>query len=213
MNLALLLIPVATFLTLAGAALLAGVLPGDPWLRELVIANTPESFVAVFRWINYAGSWPVLAPAALALLAFPRVRRRWWVWLAMMITAPLLEGAFKELIARPRPESEAFGFPSGHATAAAAYFGALIYAAGDLPRAVRRPLRAGAAVMLALVALARVVLRAHWPSDALGGVALGLAGAIAAALISSSTARLRAGSTSRPAPSAGAPSQTPTGRG
>ena len=37
--------------------------------------------------------------------------------------------------------------------------------------------------MIVLVAVARVILRAHWPSDALGGIALGLALASAAALL------------------------------
>jgi membrane-associated phospholipid phosphatase len=46
-------------------------------------------------------------------------------------------------------------------------------------------LRVGAATVLILVALARVVLRAHWPSDVLGGIALGLALASAAALLDS----------------------------
>jgi membrane-associated phospholipid phosphatase len=38
---------------------------------------------------------------------------------------------------------------------------------------------------IVLVGMARVILRAHWPSDALGGIALGLALAAAAALIAS----------------------------
>jgi membrane-associated phospholipid phosphatase len=40
-----------------------------------------------------------------------------------------------------------------------------------------------AGLMIVLVALARVILRAHWPSDALAGVALGLALAAAAGLL------------------------------
>jgi undecaprenyl-diphosphatase len=208
-----LLIPAAAFLVLAGAVALAGILPGDVWLRELILAHAAAPVTAVFKWINYAGTWRVLAPASLALLGFSRVRRRWLVWLLLMIVAPLLEGALKELIARPRPEGRAFGFPSGHATAAAAYFGALIYAVGDLPTRARRALRWAAAAMIVLVALARVVLGAHWPSDTLGGIALGLACATAAALISSSTDRSRAGSTSPAAPSPGVSSRTPPARG
>jgi len=38
-------------------------------------------------------------------------------------------------------------------------------------------------VVIVLVAAARVMLRAHWPSDALGGIALGLTLASAAALL------------------------------
>jgi membrane-associated phospholipid phosphatase len=43
--------------------------------------------------------------------------------------------------------------------------------------------------MIVLVALARVVLRAHWPSDSLGGIALGLALASAAAAIAAAQRR------------------------
>ncbi len=213
MNSRALLMPAGAFLVLAGAVALAGILPGDVWLRELILAHATAPVTAVFRWINYAGNWRVLGPATLALLGFPRVRRRWWVWLLLMVAAPLLEGALKELIARPRPEGRAFGFPSGHATAAAAYFGAVIYAAGDLPARARRGLRSAAATMIVLVALARVVLGAHWPSDTLGGIALGLACATAAALISVSIDRSRAGSTSPAAPSHDASSRTPPARG
>jgi membrane-associated phospholipid phosphatase len=51
--------------------------------------------------------------------------------------------------------------------------------------------RLAALVGALLVAVARVMLRAHWPSDALAGVALGLALASVAALIASAQAPLR----------------------
>ena len=77
------------------------------------------------------------------------------------------------------------GFPSGHATAAAAFFGAVIYLAGSLRPPVRLAVRAASVVLIVLVALARVILRAHWPSDVLAGIALGLALAAAAGLLAS----------------------------
>jgi membrane-associated phospholipid phosphatase len=89
----------------------------------------------------------------------------------------------KIVIGRARPEDASMGFPSGHATAAAAFFGAVIYLAGSLPTAARILVRIGAALVIVLVALARVVLRAHWPSDAVAGIALGLGFASAAALV------------------------------
>jgi undecaprenyl-diphosphatase len=66
------------------------------------------------------------------------------------------------------------GFPSGHATAAAAFFGAVIYLAAPLSPGPRYALRTLAAACIALVAMGRVALGAHWPTDALAGVALGL---------------------------------------
>lgn len=201
--------PAAAFLALAGSVALTGPLPGDAWLRDLILAHVSPPVVAVMHWINLVGNWRVLVPAAPLLLLFPRTRRHWWIWLLVLIVAPSLESLLKPLIGRPRPESPAFGFPSGHATAAAAYMAALAWGAGDLRPLARRALRALAAVLILLVGLARVVLRAHWPSDVLGGIALGLACAGAAVLISASIDRSRAGSASPTPPSRAAPSRTP----
>jgi undecaprenyl-diphosphatase len=201
------------FLALASGVALTGPLPGDAGLRDLILAHASPPLTAVMHWINLAGNWRVLVPAAPLLLLFPRTRRHWWIWLLVLIVAPSLESLLKPLIGRPRPESPAFGFPSGHATAAAAYLAALAWGAGDLRPLARRALRALAAVLILLVGLARVVLRAHWPSDALGGIALGLACAGAAVLISSSIDRSRAGPASPAPPSRAAPSRTPPAPG
>lgn len=179
---ALLVVCVATFLALAASAL-AGLAPGDAWLREAILTTASPTMLTLFEWINLAGSWELLLPAVGLLLLIPHARRRFWLWAALMVIAPSLEWVFKHLIARPRPESPALGFPSGHATAAAAYFAALIYLSGDLPPRARRLVRVLAACLILLVALARVLLRAHWPSDALGGIALGLTCAAIAILI------------------------------
>jgi membrane-associated phospholipid phosphatase len=48
--------------------------------------------------------------------------------------------------------------------------------------------RALAVAAIVLVALARVLLRAHWPSDAVAGIALGLALASAAAVVAAASA-------------------------
>ena len=78
------------------------------------------------------------------------------------------------------------GFPSGHATAAAAYFGAVFYLARPLPPRARVLVRTGAVLTILLVALARVILRAHWPADSIAGIGLGLALASAAVLLNES---------------------------
>jgi undecaprenyl-diphosphatase len=151
--------------------------------------------IAVMRVVNRAGDWKVLLPATLLLfVVFDRARRTWWIWLALMVAAPALEGTLKEVVGRPRPEGSASVFPSGHATAVAAYAGAVLYLASDLRPTARTAVRVLAIVVMLAVGIARIVLRAHWPSDVLGGFALGLALASIAALVA--TARTHSSSRS-----------------
>ena len=178
----------AFFVALAAAAALIGVLPADAALRDALLSRATPATIGFMRVVNHGGDWRILLPATLLLFAvFRRARERWWLWIALMITAPAAEGLLKITIARARPEGPAFGFPSGHATAAAAFFGAVLYLAGSLPPASRRLVRALAVACMILVGLARVILRAHWPSDVLGGITLGLGLATIAALVSSSS--------------------------
>jgi membrane-associated phospholipid phosphatase len=183
---AVLVVLAAFFVALAGAVALIGVLPADAAVRETLLAWATPAVIAVMRIVNYGGDWRLLLPATLLLLVvFRGARARWWIWLTLMITAPMMEGLLKIAVARARPEGPAYGFPSGHATAAAAFCGAVLYLSSSLPPASRRLVRALALVGVILVGLARVILRAHWPSDVLGGITLGLALATIAAILSS----------------------------
>ena len=160
-----------------------------------IVQSIPPEWLRARRWFagksrDLAGiglfDQALISEDPLVLLAlFRRARERWWLWIVLMIAAPAAEGLLKIAIGRARPESAAFGFPSGHATAAAAFFGAVLYLAGSLPPASRRAVRALAVACIVLVGLARIILRAHWPSDVLGGITLGLGLATIAALLSS----------------------------
>lgn len=182
-----LLVSAGCFLALALAVLLVDPFPGDAAARRWVLGYGSPAVVEVARVVNHLGSWRVLLPATLVLLVvFPRARARWWLWVALMLAAPAAEGLLKIVIGRTRPEEASMGFPSGHATAAAAFFGAVIYLAGSLRPPVRVVVRAASVVLIVLVALARVVLRAHWPVDTLAGIALGLLFASLATMLNDS---------------------------
>ena len=179
-----LVVTLTAFIVLSLAALFVDMGSADTAIREVLLGPASPAVIAVMRVINVAGDWKFLLPATVLLVAaFPAARRTWWVWAALMLAAPLAEGAMKLVVGRTRPEALSYGFPSGHATAAAAYFGALLYLTEPLPPVPRRALRIAAVAMIVLVGIARVMLRAHWPSDVLGGFALGLALASAAAVV------------------------------
>ena len=176
----------ACFVALAATVITLGAVPADTALREAVLKMASPHMVETMRLVNRAGDWRMLAPGLVVLfVAFPEARRQWWLWSALMVTAPIMEWTLKHVVGRARPEDLSLGFPSGHSTAAAAFYGAVIFLADALSPRLRRATRVLAVVMIVLVGLARVLLRAHWPSDVLGGIALGLALASIASLIAS----------------------------
>jgi membrane-associated phospholipid phosphatase len=174
----------ALFLLLsAGAAL--GPLPGDVAVRALVRAQLGSEAGPLFHGVNRGGTWLVLLPATALLFALSaHARRRWWLWCAVLVLAPVIEDGWKVLVGRTRPEGPALGFPSGHATAAAAYVVSALYLLGRAPLGRGGRVLVGAIVVVAFgvgVGAARLALDAHWVSDVVGGWALGAACAAGAA--------------------------------
>jgi undecaprenyl-diphosphatase len=161
-----------------------GILPGEAAVRDAVLSVSDARMRALSRTIRPLGTWWGIAPGVLALLAVSRhARRRWWLWSLALILAPLAGEALQEFVGRLRPTGPAYGFPSGHATATAAFAVAVIYLLGRSP--LGRPLRAviaiAAVTLTVLIGISRIVLDAHWPLDVIAGFALGAAGAAAAA--------------------------------
>ena len=63
----------------------------------------------------------MLLPATALLFALSaHARRRWWLWCAVLVLAPVIEDGCKVLVGPAAARGPAVGFPSGHATAAAA---------------------------------------------------------------------------------------------
>jgi membrane protein DedA with SNARE-associated domain/membrane-associated phospholipid phosphatase len=119
------------------------------------------------------------------ILAVYFMYRRHWYFLALLPSS-LFAGiiSFTILkrvvhIARPLfplvPTSN-FSFPSGHATLAVIFFGLIIYFFKDSIRSIiwRRIYVFGCVLAAVAVCLSRLYLNAHWLSDVLAGVALGV---------------------------------------
>jgi membrane-associated phospholipid phosphatase len=162
----------------------AGVWPGETALRAVVRAFSSADMRWLARRIRPLGTWKWIVPGLLLLLVVSRhARRRWWLWGLALVIAPLAGEALQELVGRLRPRGPALGFPSGHATAIAAFAVATIYLVGRsrLGRAVQVGIALAAMAVTLAVGLSRMVLDAHWPLDVVAGFALGAAGAAAAA--------------------------------
>jgi membrane-associated phospholipid phosphatase len=199
----------AALAALSGLVYAGGPMPLDGAVRDAVLEHASPLVRAVAHWVNYAGGWQVLLPGMLVLFALsPDGRRSWWLWALVLPFAAMLEGALKDVVGRTRPESPAMGFPSGHVTAIAAFAVMVVYLVGRSRLGARgRRLAVPAALLLIVaVGVARIVLRAHWPSDVLGGLALGVT--VAAAAAWGHAVWLAGGSPSRPG---GGASSSPPG--
>jgi undecaprenyl-diphosphatase len=138
------------------------------------------------RWLTHLGGARVTIAVGLLLVAVGE-QLLGLAALFALTTSHLVVQALKRAVARPRPCDangrplalielpDPFSFPSGHAAAATAMSATVAFA---------HPFLAPMLLPLAaLIAISRVTLRVHHVGDVLGGVILGLAGAIGASAL------------------------------
>lgn len=156
--------------------------PVDEAILWFIRAHVPAALNGFFAVITYSGSAKFLVPlAAMSAVVLLVARRRFEAVLlgASAITATLVVWGMKAIVSRARPalwEAQWYwgsSFPSGHTLSTAAFSTAAALCVARI-----RP-RAGALAMAlamlwtGLVAVSRLVLGVHWPSDVLAAVCLG----------------------------------------
>ena len=157
-------------------------------------AASPAMLEAVRDWTALGGVLlrNMIALVALAALLFARLRREATLLAATIISGWLVSTLIKLAVGRPRPalvshltEAGGASFPSGHSfNSAVVYMGIALTVASFSPRrSVRWTLIAGAGVITALIAVSRVWLGVHYPSDALAGWLGGMAWAFTASAV------------------------------
>ncbi|RZA17941.1 MAG: phosphatase PAP2 family protein, partial [Lysobacteraceae bacterium] len=126
------------------------------------------------------GSAPVLGAGTIAALLWLAWRKRWMAaahWLGAIAVGLLLTVGLQALVDMPRPPTAAagFGFPSIAVTMTTVVFGFFaVLVAREFPGRQRVWPYLVAGVATALVAFARLYLGAHWLSDVVAGVLLGV---------------------------------------
>ena len=122
-----------------------------------------------------------------ALVSWIALRR--WNAVALVLLAPTvtlaLDKLLKPLVARRAPASTVFHYPSGHvavATALALTLVLILWPTMTRPRG-RALVGLGAALLVSLMAWARLVETAHLLTDVVGGVSTGVAVTLGAALL------------------------------
>ncbi|MDO4268454.1 MAG: phosphatase PAP2 family protein [Eubacteriales bacterium] len=147
------------------------------FIQEYLRADWMDGF---WRFVTFLGDggWFWIVTACL-LMIFPKTRKAGLLAAASLALGALVTNLLlKTLVARVRPydlytaiellvEPQAdFSFPSGHTCAA--FSAALIYM-----RALKRPWNRAAVILAALIAISRLYVGVHYPTDVLGGLLVG----------------------------------------
>ena len=184
----------------------------DSWLRLMVSGRTAP-VTAIAKVFNVLGLVYVTLPARFAVIGYLGFRRRWWRLAAFgsaVLLSEILIGTLKGAYDRARPPgslvaTSGASFPSGHSIAASVTVLAMVIAL--VPAGPRRVAWAFAAAIFAvMMALSRAYLGAHWLSDAIAGLLLGVSCALITATAVDRAQRRRgrpsAPAAARPVPSA-----------
>jgi membrane-associated phospholipid phosphatase len=158
----------------------------DHHLSSWFHAHLAQPFITLMLALTeLACEWWVGA-MILAIASVLIFRRHWYGLLTLLLTVPggtLLGELIKDLVRRERPYHQSalvdlsgYSFPSGHTVAATLLYGLAASFAVLMVKSLRLRVLAvvAAASIIVLVGLSRIALGAHYLTDVLGAMALGL---------------------------------------
>ncbi len=150
-----------------------------------VVTSLPHAWQPTMVVFTTLGSTMVVLAVVLAWASIELIFKKPWraLYMTLSLLSVPLYVAIKMLVHRQRPMSEFvlqfglhdYSFPSGHATGSMAVYMTLAYL---LSRRLPKPWSVVSFVVLGLlifcIGISRVYLRVHYPTDVLGGWAIGV---------------------------------------
>jgi len=138
-----------------------------------------------FRFITFMGNWQSVVFTSLLIIIFLLRKKRNFInilFVIILITAEGIAFVLKHLVGRIRPDQmlslvteKSFSFPSGHAIVSTVIFGFLSYLIikSFKNSYVKILIFFGGVFFVFLIALSRIYLGVHYPSDVLASITLG----------------------------------------
>ena len=159
------------------------VIPFDQLL--LALGRSWDRYTDVWNLLSNAANLPLIAIGVGIVLWLLLNHRHREAVLVILVLAAVTAGseAVKQLVARPRPPGSdtvvpgvVYSFPSGHVLEAITIFGiiTILLWRSSVPSPVKGAVVIAVSIFVALVAVARVALNAHYPSDVLAGFLAGV---------------------------------------
>ena len=149
--------------------------------------HATPTLTTFWRTVSFFGSVIFVTAASAIVATIFAVRRSFYRLLSVALAVgggAFLNLVLKHLFHRHRPVLEnplvtlsSFGFPSGHTMGATIFYGVLALALGYSIQGWRRRIlvASAAALVIALIGASRIYLGAHYFTDVIGAVAVGLA--------------------------------------
>lgn len=155
----------------------------DRRIESLASAFRTLGLVKIFLWLTMLGKVQIVILFSLgaSVILWLRNRKDFIIplWITLIGSETFVYFG-KILVHRSRPAESVyfeptFSFPSGHATAAAAFFGFMLYCCWKIMASWRRRLKLTFFILalIALIGVSRIYLGVHYLSDVLAGLLLG----------------------------------------
>lgn len=158
------------------------------WIDHVIsqaFLGVPESTYPIFISLTELGDKKGIGLLALITVLWLWIKKKDFAGMAALVLAVALGNEvsklLKDIIGRPRPDAEhlvdviSLSFPSGHAMIGFIFYSlvAFFLYKNAKTRAGKIIITVVACVLILLIGLSRIVLHVHYPSDIIGGYALG----------------------------------------
>ncbi|HFI0272217.1 phosphatase PAP2 family protein [Streptococcus suis] len=153
----------------------------DTTIQTLVRGNLPSTASQFWTSITVLGNTVIILTISLLLVAFFYFYKKWkmeaYLILASFAVMGVASTALKYVYQRPRPSIEwlidtiGYSYPSWHTASTMMIAGAVVIIIQQRMKkgALKLLLQAGLLILAALVAISRIYIGVHFPTDIIGG--------------------------------------------